>query len=509
MERKKGVILSYILMVFEVLSTLLLTPFIIRSVGQAEYGVYKLAVSVAAYMMLLDMGVGNAIVRFVAKYHATGETIQERRFFAVAQIYYLGIACMAALCGGVLIWLFPRVFAVGLTAGEIALAQKLLGIITVNTAVTMATATFNYVVIGRGAFVLSKSASIIQIIVRMALTLAALKLGMKSVALVSVTLICTILTRGALAAYVWFKWSLRPLLQGVTRAFIFEIIGYSSWILLQMIATQINAFADQVLLGAFVPGAAAIIAIYGIGVQIVQYFQSLGSAVNGVLMPGVVRLVAQGAEPQQLQDEMVRVGRVLLLMLSPVLGGFLLYGKQFIALWAGASYIEGYYVAGMLMAVYMFIMAEAIGTQILWAKNEHKEQSILKFVVVLLNIGMTILLIRWKPLIGATIGTFISLLLGDVGVMNIVFKYKIGLQLGSYYRELLKGILPMWSTAMLAGLVFSRLGLQGWIGLGINIGVFCLIYGLLMLQFGMNKREKQMVFGILGGIGIFRKIKKV
>ncbi len=500
MERKKGVVLSYVLLIFEVLSTLLLTPFIIRSIGQAEYGVYKLAISIAAYMMLLDMGVGNAIVRFVAKYHDTGDTLQERRFFAVAQIYYLIVACVAALCGGILIWLFPIFFAVGLTAGEIVLAQKLLGIITINTVITMATATFNYIVIGRGAFVLSKSASILQIIVRMALTIIALRLGLKSVALVSISLICTILTRGTLAVYVWVKWSLRPLLRGVTKAFIFEIIGYSSWILLQMIATQINAFADQVLLGAFVPGATTIIAVYGVGAQIVQYFQSLGGAVNGVLMPGVVKLVAQKADPQRLQDEMVRIGRIMLLMLSPVLGGFLLYGKQFIVLWTGAAYTESYYVAGMLIAVYMVILTEAIGTQILWAKNVHKEQAIAKFIIVLLNIGLTILLIRWKPLIGATIGTFISLLLGDVIVMNIVFKRKINLRLGSYYRELLKGILPVWGAVMLIGWAFSRLDLQGWIGFSIKISIFCIVYGALMLQFGMNTREKQMVFGIIGGI---------
>ena len=62
MSRKIGVILSYILMIFEVLSTLLLTPIIIRTLGQAEYGVYKLVDSVNAYLLLLDLGVGNAII---------------------------------------------------------------------------------------------------------------------------------------------------------------------------------------------------------------------------------------------------------------------------------------------------------------------------------------------------------------------------------------------------------------------------------------------------------------
>ena len=80
MNRISGVISSYIFMVFEVLSTLLLTPFILRSLGQAEYGVYSLTLSVTAYLLLLDMGVGNAVVRFIAKYRAHGDTEGQCKF---------------------------------------------------------------------------------------------------------------------------------------------------------------------------------------------------------------------------------------------------------------------------------------------------------------------------------------------------------------------------------------------------------------------------------------------
>ena len=71
------------------------------------------------------------------------------------------------------------------------------------------------------------------------------------------------------------------------------------------------------------------------------------------------------------------------------------------------------------------LVPESMGTQILWAMNQHKEQAILKIVIVLLNIVLTALLIGWNPLIGATIGTLISLILGDVVVMNIIFKKKL------------------------------------------------------------------------------------
>ena len=97
MSRKSGVILSYVLMILEVLSTLLLTPFIIRTLGQAEYGVYKLVASINAYLLLLDLGIGNAIIRYVAMYRVEGNKLKERQFVCVATLFYLGVAVLAII----------------------------------------------------------------------------------------------------------------------------------------------------------------------------------------------------------------------------------------------------------------------------------------------------------------------------------------------------------------------------------------------------------------------------
>ena len=113
MNRKTGVILSYVMMIFEVMSTLLLTPFIIGTLGQAEYGVYKLSASVVAYLLLLDLGVGNAITRYIAKFRVSGDKDQSRKFLGVATVYYSVVAIVALIAGIVLIAIFPKAFAKG------------------------------------------------------------------------------------------------------------------------------------------------------------------------------------------------------------------------------------------------------------------------------------------------------------------------------------------------------------------------------------------------------------
>lgn len=69
----------------------------------------------------------------------------------------------------------------------------------------------------------------------------------------------------------------------------------------------------------FSKNASAIIAIYGVGSQIIQYFKTIGGHFNGVLMAGVVRMVENGAKVKDLQNEMVRIGRIILMMLGMIL----------------------------------------------------------------------------------------------------------------------------------------------------------------------------------------------
>ena len=489
--------LSYVHMIFEVLSTLLLTPFIISSLGSAEYGVYKLIAAITSYLLLLDLGMGNSVVRYVAKFKENHDMESSRKYLGVCMVFYAAVSVAVLLLGGALILSFQKIFATGLTAAEIALSKRLLLLTVLNAAVTLGTSVFYNILIAYSRFALSKGLSILQIIVRILVTAAALKLGYRSEAIVSINLVLTMLMRGYYVFYVLCVLRLRPQLRGTNAAFIKDIVSYSAFILLQMVATQINAQADQVLLGMFVTSSAVIIGIYGVGAQIVQYFQSVGQALGGVLMPGVVKLVESGAGSKELQNEMIRIGRYAFTMLGLIFVGFLVNGRSFIRLWAGAEYEQGYYVALMLMFAHMIIMTQSIGTQILWAKNKHQLQSVIKFVIVAANILLTIILIRWDPLMGAAIGTVISLLLGDVLSMNIVFKKEIGISLKAYYTGLFKGILPCLLLSALAGTGVKLLPVSGLPGLILNVLVMTAVYAAAMWGFGFNKSEKNMVRGLL------------
>ena len=493
MGRKVGTVLSFITILLELFTALFLTPFIIRSFGQAEYGVYSLVLSITSYLTLLDMGVGNSVTRFMSKYRATGEYGEQRRFLGITTVYYVAIAIIVLLVGAAIIAVFPVAFSKGLTPSEVELAKNLLVITTLNVSITIGTSGFFYTVISYENFTVSKGVAILGTVARIIASFIALSCGAKSVGIVAINTITGFITRLIVVLYVLLRMKLRPTLKNIRFSQIREIVAYSAIIFLQMIATQINSMADQILIGMFTVASSGILAVYGVGSLIGQYFQIIGSALNGTLMPGVVKTVETDGTAKTLQREMTRIGRLNFAFIGIIWVTILVFGEQFVILWSGPENAEAYIVALLLSFPFIFILTQSIGTQILWAKNKHKTQAYLKLGIVLLNVVLTIFLIRWNPLLGATIGTFISLMLGDVLVMQIVFKKDIGIKLSEYYRNLFKGILPSLLISLVIGFLIRYVGLSGWIGLGVNCSVMTASYLVCMMCFGFNNDEKLMI----------------
>lgn len=499
MKRRIGVIMSLLFMVFEVLSTLLLTPFIIKSLGQAEYGVYKLSAVLTAYLMLLDLGVGNAVIRYVSRYRLENKNIENRKFIGITIIFYLVIAILSLIIGLLMIAFFPKFFSKGLTESEINLSQSLMFITVLNATITLGTSSFSNILIAYEKFSVAKGGSIIQICIRVILTFIVLKLGMGSIGIVIVNLLVTTLLKSYFVWYALKKIKIKPIFKNIEFTFIKEIVIYSSFILMQMVATQLNASVDQILIGVVIPSSATILAIYGVGTQIVQYFQSIGNAFNGILMPGVVKVVLDN-NIFKIEKEMIRIGRITFMILSIIFIGFVCFGKIFVSLWAGSQNNQAYYVALILMFIYLFILTESIGSQVLWAMNEHKEQAIIKFAIVIVNIALTYFLVKWHPIYGPTIGTFISLFIGDFLVMNLIFKMKIHISLRRYYSGLLKNICPCIIITILFGFLINLLLSESWMSLSLGSMGLMIFYIIILWIYGMNITEKNMIKSILYSI---------
>ena len=70
---KAGAALNYVIIGINALVGLLYTPYMLRMLGQNEYGLFSLVASVISYLTILDFGFGNAIVRYIHRKVSDGK----------------------------------------------------------------------------------------------------------------------------------------------------------------------------------------------------------------------------------------------------------------------------------------------------------------------------------------------------------------------------------------------------------------------------------------------------
>jgi O-antigen/teichoic acid export membrane protein len=103
---------NYVVKLLSLAIGVVLTPFILREVGPRNFGLWVLVGSVTGYGALLDLGISNAIVRYVAEYRARGKSEQAQQLVATALWLYIALGLVVIACSALLAPWFPRLFQV-------------------------------------------------------------------------------------------------------------------------------------------------------------------------------------------------------------------------------------------------------------------------------------------------------------------------------------------------------------------------------------------------------------
>ena len=104
--------------------------------------------------------------------------------------------------------------------------------------------------------------------------------------------------------------------------------------------------------------------------------------------------------------------------------GFIIFGKEFVILWAGKDYVESYYVTLCLVIPALFSLIQNLGLSIMQAMNKFKFKAISTFIMSGINIIISIILAKKFGAVGAALGTTISLVTCNIVLINIYY-YKM------------------------------------------------------------------------------------
>ena len=490
-QLKAGAALSYVTMALGYVISIIYTPIMLRLLGQSEYGLYNLVASVVSYLGLLSFGFGSAYIRYYSRYEVNDDQENIARLNGMFLVVFSVIGVIAVLAGTILVFNIDFILGERITIDELSTAKVLMAIMVVNIALSFPASVFNSYVTANEEYIFQKILQMIKLVVNPFVMLPVLLMGYKSVGMVVVTTCLTIAVELVNIIYCFKKLKMRFNFSHYDLPLMKEMTIFSSYIFMNMIIDQINWNVDKFIIGRY-RGTVAV-AVYGLAAQLNTYYLSLSTAISGVFIPRVNRLVATNDGNEELTHLFTRVGRVQFIILFLISSGLIFFGQPFIYMWAGPEYREAYPIALLLIIPVTIPLIQNLGIEIQRAKNMHQFRSWVYLFIAIGNIVISIPLTKAYGGVGAALGTAIALIIGNGILMNWYYHKRVGLNMKFFWGQIIRFV-PALLLPIIVGIVIVRfVNLYNIVSFLISGLSYTLVYCISMWFFGMNQYERNLI----------------
>ena len=498
----RGVMLSFVAQGVAILVNLIYTPFMVRILGQNEYGLYQLVQSVVNYLNLMNFGFSGAYISFYSRAKAQEGADGIARLNGMFLRIFLVITLVCVLSGAFLVS-HIQLLGERLTEAQYITARKLMILLVLNLAVSFPNTVFTVHIAARERFVFKQAVTILNYVLIPLCNLPVLYMGLGSVGVAGVTLALAVLRLGINMGYCLGKLKMRFSFGHFDKTLFVSLVGFTFFIFLSDIVDQMNTNVDKFLLGRIIGTGA--VAVYSVGFELSTYFTFCSWVIPEMFVPETNRIAVEEKDDTKLTEMFTRIGRYNNYILMLILTGFILAGKPFIRLWVGDGY-EVSWQAGVILMLARYIPAvQTMGITIQNAKDMHRPRAVIYFIIACVNVVVSIGLIRLWGVVGTSLGTLAAVVLGAGLFMNHYYHRRVGLNVFTFWKELLR-----WTpiAAALCGgtwLAIRNIPLDSWPRLIGFILLYALLYLGLLWTVGMKKTERAKIWETITGLMKSRK----
>ena len=308
-EIKSGAIIGYINMIANIIVTFVYTPIMLKLMGNEEFGLYSLVSSVISYLSVLDMGFGNAMIRFISKAQAKKEYDKEKEINGLFLILYSAIGIITIFIGIALINNIQKLFP-ALTQDEIGKAKVIMEILILTIAISFPLSIFDSYVMACEKFKFLKILNLVKTISIPLTMLPLLFLGYKAIAMVIVTSIFNIMYHICTLLCCFKKLNMKIYIsKGKFNVELFKnIFNYSFFVFLGLIVDTVFNNTDQVILGS-VCGTVAV-SIYSVGSKIINMNTTVSTTLSGLFLPKITKMLEEKEADYKISNLFLKVSRI-------------------------------------------------------------------------------------------------------------------------------------------------------------------------------------------------------
>jgi O-antigen/teichoic acid export membrane protein len=485
-----GAFLSYLVIGLSILSGVLITPWVIRRLGRADYGLMTLAGSLAG-LLAVDLGLSAATAKFVAKYRAEGDEEEYGIFLRTVFATFL-VLDILLLCAFIVLWWFAGPLLGALSPMEVEKLRVLLGVVGVQSVLTFPLTPVNGVLSGNERFVSLKMGDLGLRLLTVGGTVACLLAGGGLTSLVVTSSLAVLaafaykLIRSVQLGLLAFGrgWSQVPSQVGVVARF-------AVWTTVITISQRLSIGLAPSLLAAL--AGAAPVALFAVAAMLESYVWLLANAVNGLFLAKVTRLVSLGESGKSdLTRLAIRVGRFQMIMLGLLYFGFVFAGRDFLALWLGREFGGVYLVAVLLMGPSLVIYTQEVYRLTIIATDTIRWTAFGSIISACVSFPLAWRLIPLWGALGAGIAIAVANSLGLCIFMNVVYSRILHFEVAAFFCGVHLALLPALTVSCaLLWVVGDVLPGVTWPSLMLKVSLMVACYGGVIYLFGLRREERE------------------
>lgn len=495
-QRKLGVFLSYFNIALQVIIGFLYVPILLHFIGKSEYGLYQLMGSLIAYFSIMDFGLSAAVIRFYAKYKALKDSIGMENILAISVRGYGTVTVLALAIGFVCYGFLDDIFAGSMTVSEVNEAKQIFLLLLLNIVITLSTMVFRSVINAHERFFFLKGMETIQLVLQPILVVLVLQRHPSAFSVAAVQTVLNLVLSGARVYYCFHDLHVKIHFHYWNHELFSEFKKLALSVFAVSLIDQVFWKTNQIILG-IISGTTAV-AVYSIASLIYMNYMALSTAISGVYLPHVTGMVARKEPISNLSELFIQIGRWQYYLLALVATGFIIFGKQFIALWAGPGFEDSYFITLLIILPFTVDLIQNIGLAIMQAMNRYDFRARIYFVTGVLNLLLAIPLGIKYGGIGCAVATGISMIVGNGFIMNWYYAKEIHLAIDSFWKQIGKISFVVTGCLGVGGLINAYLWPRGNILLfGLKILGYTIMYISAIYLMAMNQTEKNKINQIL------------
>lgn len=339
--------------IISIIINFIFLPYIVHKLGTEAYGVLVLVLAIIGYFALLDLNLGQALIKYVAEYRAQNDLDMINETIGVTLLLFLVLGAL----GSILLFAVSEILITDFLKIQPALqpmARFALRIGALGFFFTMLLSVVSAVPNGLDRYDISSQITIYMSLATNLMTVLLLYLGF---GLKEVVILNVVVSVMAVLGYIHIG---KKLLPGIRFAPVLKVstmktvLSFGFFSSLSRLASIIQFQADRILTGAIL--GASFVTYYFVPFSLVTRAMTVTARIGGVVLP-----VVSGLQGEKDYDSVIalylKASRLIAAIATAICLPLLLFGNHFLRLWMGEEFARQTGMVFSLITVSLYIDA--------------------------------------------------------------------------------------------------------------------------------------------------------